>query len=51
MKIVTPSYFDELAMNEKLKNKLYTAICWSENKITPKFLKDKLDSIRNLEIS
>ena len=51
LRIVSMQYFDDLKLSETKKCKLYTAVCWSKEKISPKILKEKLDSVRNLTIN
>lgn len=50
LKIVSTTHFDEILRNEKTKSKLYTAVVWSEKRITPQELTDKIDSFKEQTI-
>jgi tRNA pseudouridine synthase 10 len=50
LRFVGPSYFDDLLKTEKMKSKLYTAVVWVKNKITPEMLESKLDPVRDLTL-
>ena len=47
---VSSFYFDEIMKGEKLKSKLYTAVVWVQNSITPQELQEKINTFRDTEI-
>jgi len=50
LRFVSALYFDEILKGEKLKSKLYTAIVWVKDIITPEIIWSKIDEFKETEI-